>query len=127
MNVITVQVERMIAKQEVKHQPRPAAITAASSSKPSRNNTTSGPKAIDIGSNASQAAQTTTDAGTDASKGGTQKMTRDRIISKFSKKKPAYSSCRMLSQVSNVVARSTHLREFQDLIVAAAGSCGASD
>lgn len=94
----------MIAQQEVKHQPRGGAPTAASNNTASRKSqaTSSGTPHT---ANGAQSAKGASAAGTDAVKSArTPEMVRDRVISKFSKKKPAYSSCRMLSQVSTVVS-----------------------
>jgi hypothetical protein len=105
-----VQVERMIAQQELKHQPRVGSggVATASSNNSSNPSSSKHPTvesaAPEAGSNGSNAAQAACDAGTAAAndcRSAPQKMSRDKIISKFSKKKPAYSSCRMISQVSN--------------------------
>ena len=108
-----IQVERMIAQQEVKHQGRGGGQAAArGGTATSRKSQPPPASALHAAGSGSQTPQGATAAGTDATKdSGTPQMTRDRIISKFSKKKPAYSGCRMLSQVSNILTARMPLNE----------------
>lgn len=105
-----VQVERMITQQEDKHQPSAGTLTASNTNRPSRKNQGSTSRTTQTDNNGSQDVPGSGQEGTEVPAAApTQKMTRDLIISKFSKKKPAYSSCRMLSQVSKSLAAPLHL------------------
>lgn len=93
----------MIAQQEVKYRrPQgPSGQPAASKSSKKNQTPSQARNEKDSAKNGSQAASSPTEGQEEEPKGGAPavKMTRDKIIGKFSKKKPAYSSCKMLSQV----------------------------